>query len=147
MPFKFKKPRAEERIRTVNRLEPETAQEYLGGTVQGMKASDIEERFAKSLYKKKEPFVFQKSFFAGMNIPGEVRLDFLLTGSVIQPVQVDGEFAHKTAAQKGRDKLNDIRLDGRLRGMGALPVVRIDGELLQTQEESDRELEKVLSGY
>ena len=144
MPYKYKIPKRLEDTRALNRVVTETAPEILAGQVKGRVASDIEERFAKSLYKRKINFVFQESFIAGMNMPGEIRLDFLITDLFVQPVQIDGEFAHKTAEQKARDDWNDAVLDDHLRGTGALPVVRIDGEKLQTQEASDLELGKLL---
>lgn len=143
MAHKYKSVRKPTFDRAVNRISPEMDTEILVGSVQGITASDIEERFAKSLYKKQISFRFQESFFAGRNMPGEVRLDFLITDLFIQPVQVDGEFAHKTAAQKERDRLNDARLDNHLSGTGALPTIRIPGEFLQTQEDSDRQLSEL----
>lgn len=143
MPHKYKIPTYEKWDRPLNRISPEQNTEILTGQVHGIKASDIEERFARSLYKKKLKFNFQVSFFAGKNMPGEVRLDFMIDDTFIQPVQIDGEFAHKTAAQISKDRLNDARLDDHLRGTGALPTVRIPGELLQTQEDSDRQLSEL----
>ena len=129
---------------TNNRIEPKSEPEILVGVVQGKRATDIEERFAKSLYKRKLDFIFQVSFFAGQNMPGELRLDFMIDDIFKQPVQIDGEFAHKSAAQKAKDTFNDARLDSHLSGQNALPTIRIDGENLQTQEDSDFELSKII---
>ncbi len=144
MPRRYKPRKRLEPISALNRIAPEKAQEVLTGQVHNQVATDIEERFARSLYKQKIEFHFQVSFFAGRNMPGEVRLDFLIVGLFLQPVQIDGEFAHKSASAKARDLLNDARVDNHLAGSGALPTIRIDGVYLQTQEESDRELAKIL---
>lgn len=143
MAHRYKLPPKPYEEKRLNRISPELDAEILTGQVQGKKASDIEERFAKSLYKRKMGFEFQVSFFAGLNMPGEVRLDILIVDTFIQPINLDGSFAHKTAAQKEKDIFNDARLDSHLAGTGALPTIRIDGELLQTQIDSDRQLREV----
>jgi len=142
--YKYKLPKKPAEPRALNRLSEDSAQEILTGLVQGKTASDIEERFAKSLYRRNIRFEFQVSFIAGMNMPGEIRLDFLIIDNFVQPVQIDGEFAHKTSEQKARDNWNDAILNDRLVGTGALPVIRIDGEYMQTQEDSNKELDKIL---
>lgn len=138
--FHYKQPAAVERA-ALNRLRPVDDDEGLTGLVQGQAASDIEERLARALKKQAatERFEFQESFAAPRNIPGELRPDFLvyLGGAVIQPLQPDGEFAHKSAAQKESDRVKDALLDELLRGRGALPTVRIPGYELETQADAD----------
>ena len=144
MPRRYKPRKRIEDIRALNRIEPQAEQEILTGQVHNQVATDIEERFARSLYKRKIDFHFQVSFFAGRNMPGEVRLDFLIVDLFLQPVQIDGEFAHKSASAKARDQLNDARLDNHFAGSGAQLTVRLDGANLQTQQDSDRELARIL---
>ena len=119
---------------------PGTQAEVLTQAVQGQPASDIEERFARALYKNErvEDFEFQQSYFAGRNMPGEVRPDFIVYAGTVYPVQIDGEYAHKSAEQKATDRAKDAQLDGYLTPMGAAVTQRISGDLLQTQEDADR---------
>lgn len=126
--------------RAINRPVKEVAMENLTGFVRGKKASDIEERFGRALDKNQRVsnYLFQVSYIAGMNLPGEIRLDFLVfSGGTEWPIQIDGEFAHKTAAQKAEDAIKDAILDDFLKGK-AQATQRIDGELLDTQDNADK---------
>ena len=110
--------------------------EGLTGELQGLPASDTEERFARALDKQALGYEFRAAQIAGRNLPGEVEVDFMVyDGATIQPVQIDGEFAHKSAEQKSEDAIKDVILDKSLEGTGALPVKRIPGAFLETQEE------------
>ena len=61
-PYQYRKiPRRPEKMRA-NRQPRVTENEVLTGVVQGSEASDIEERFAKALYKNKLDFDFQARF-------------------------------------------------------------------------------------
>ena len=141
-PYKYKLPRMAGGLSRapLNRPKKETQAEVLTQAVQGQSASDIEERFARALYKNErvEGFEFQQSYFAGRNMPGEVRPDFIVYAGTVYPVQIDGEYAHKSAEQKATDKAKDEQLDGYLTPMGAAVTQRIPGDLLQTQEDADR---------
>ena len=70
-------------------------------------------------------WIFQPSYFTLANVPGEVRLDFMVNIPPSLPVYVDGLWIHKSAEAQSRDKLNDARLNERLQREGAMPVVRI----------------------
>lgn len=132
----------------LNRLRPVGEDEALTGLVQGQAASDIEERLARALDKHgaTERYDFQESYAAPRNIPGEIRPDFIvyLGGATAQPLQPDGEYAHKSAEQKEEDRVKDARLDEILRGTGALPTIRIAGTDLETQAEADAWVEENL---
>lgn len=78
---------------------------------------------------------FQPSFFQRKNVPGEVRLDFMVEIPPDLPIQVDGNWIHKSAGQKAKDRANDARLNGRLSGE-ALPVVRIPTDPYIQDEET-----------
>jgi len=124
---------------TVNRLQATKDGEVLTGYVQGQKASDIEERFAKALGKAIKngsimSYEFQPSYIANRNVQGEIRLDFLVHVPPAQPIQIDGTFAHKAAEQKSKDKVKDAILNKHLEGTGTLPVIRIPGNELDTDE-------------
>lgn len=115
------------------------------GEINGLKASDLEERSVRSITKLGGEYEFRVPFVAGRNLPGEAELDFMVDfNGVYQPAQVDGGFAHKAAAQKAEDAVKDAIIDAIL-GDGYLPVVRIPGDKLQTQDDSDQTWREVLN--
>ena len=114
--------------------------EMLMGYVQGMEASDLEERFARAIAKMPDlvlGYSFRKPMIAGKNLPGWAELDFsVFTPTGYQPIQVDGEYAHKSQQQKSEDTVKDALINEELKGY-AQPIIRINGDLLQTQAEAD----------
>jgi len=110
-------------------------------------ASDIEERMYRAFLNNDvndEDIEFQPSYVAGRNLPGEVRPDFTLTGyGLLMIWYADGEYFHKTAAQRGKDEINDARLMKTLEGE-ALPPIRIPGEYLQEQDMADETIGEYL---
>ena len=147
-PYQYTIPSAPSRPDAVDRLPKESEVEVFTRELQGMKASDIEERSARSMDRRRVGYDFRVAFIAPANMPGEVELDFMvyLDGGMKQPVQVDGEFAHLTASQKAEDRAKDAYLNERLKGEGALPVIRIPQRYLETQEQSNRTWDRVLAG-
>lgn len=121
--------------------------------VKGMKASDIEERFARSLYKAGIEFSFQEHYFGpAKNTPGAVQVDFMVkTGGSWVPVQIDGEIAHKTLGQRMEDKVKDARLNLYFSHVGVYQVKRIpDGTkypmgALDTQDSTDKIVSELFS--
>ena len=148
--FKFNRTPRPDRPRRSTGPTPGEAAEHLDVQVQGKRASDIEERLARAMNQSEgvEGYRFQVSYFAGHNLPGEYRLDFLVEADGQEfAVNPDGEFAHKSAEQKARDRLQDERLSDQLAGDLAAPpahwpslgigvnglVARIPGGLLDDQ--------------
>lgn len=116
--------------------------EQLTGFVQGWDASDIEERFARALnrYAKSIPidYEFRTTIFGSRNEVGFKELDYrvqTVTGNYV--FQIDGEFAHKSAATKAEDTVTDQRINELLKNEGYFPVKRIPGDKLATQEQAD----------
>lgn len=140
----YKVRRAPRMPKDLRRIRTATGTDFLTGEVQGQSASDLEERWAKSAYRFKVPFSFQPSFIAGRNVPGEIRLDFMMiiASAILQPVQIDGKFAHR--ATKERDRINDARLNDALKGTGAQAVIRITEERLSNQDVTDRTFKEVV---
>ncbi len=142
------------RLQYKNRIRQEKDAEILTGVVQDTKASDIEERFAKALSKKGISFEFQRSFLAPRNTAGNYMLDFLISGATKPlPVAIDGQYAHRTAAQKGNAIFKDdvfntkngwryqavarVGYNGTLNGKPVLPG-------LETQEAADQTVEELI---
>ena len=137
-PYKYKLPPKLKADRRVRRVVSVSDEENLTGYVQNQEASDIEERFARALRKKEIRFTFQPSYFQNRNVPGEIRLDYMVDAGYLQPCQIDGSYAHKSAEARAEDQIKDALLDEFLQGTGALPVIRIDGDMLQDQPSADR---------
>jgi hypothetical protein len=114
--------------------------EVLTKTIMGQRASDLEERFFRAATKNKNisSVEYQPSFIAGRNVPGEIRLDFMVHAyGLMWPIQVDGEFAHGSAQQKEEDRQKDIILNNHLIPLGANPIQRVGEELLHDQDTAD----------
>lgn len=146
-PFKYRPPfRGRQPYQPVNRAVAEPADEELTGLItdasgRAQQASDIEERFARALDKNNRvrSYIFRRTFIAPMNIAGSVEVDFLVEAGDTTPVQIDGDFAHKTAEAKAHDAVQDARLDEHLRATGeaSRPTVRVPGSDLENQDEAD----------
>lgn len=101
--------------------------------VQGERASENEYWFAQALDQLKAggsilDYKFQPSYVAGYNIPGEIRLDFMITIPPDLPVQIDGSWVHQSAEAQENSLIQDRRLDAWLKDTGAQPVIRIPTE-------------------
>jgi very-short-patch-repair endonuclease len=115
----------------------------LTGWVHGLEASDIEERFARALRGINKEFSFQIQIPTAISIPHEEKeVDFILDN--IQPVEVDGEIGHKTIAQKENDSERDALLNTEFMRMGMLPIIRIPGWRLDTQELADNTVRELI---
>ncbi len=146
-PYKFKKPRAV-KLLPLNRLKGTSADEVLGGVVQGQAASDLEERFAKALDNLGDAiqgYEFRVPYIQGRNMPGEIEVDYVVYTPFPQPIQIDGAFAHKSAEQRADDLYSDAVLNDHLRGV-AMPVIRIKDNELQTQEDANQRAREIFLG-
>ena len=114
--------------------------EGLSGKVLGQPASDLEERFARALSKNRRVlgYRFQVSFIASRGLPGEKRVDFVVNTGLQRPVEVDGAYVHKTAAQQASDAVKELVLNAYFRAAGYQPLLRIPGFHLENQESADR---------
>ena len=118
--------------------------EQLTGTVHGKKASDLEERWAGAESRADRTFIFQFLMQTPFTIPGKDReIDFMDTEETWQPIEIDGTFAHKTGAQKAKDKVRDAILNLELQKEGILPIIRIPGDDIPTPEDADRVLREI----
>jgi len=118
-------------------FKPRKEPENLVGMVHGERASDIEERLYRAFLAndvKDDDIVFQPSYIAYKNLPGEIRPDFAIAGfGLLKIFFADGEYWHKPAEQKMRDKINDAILFEILEGQADYPI-RIPGEKLADQD-------------
>jgi len=115
-------------------------QEGLTGFVQGYPASDIEERMYVAFLHNGIPdddIEHQPSYVMGKNLPGEIRPDYAVFLGLVQLWFADGDYWHKTAEAKQKDKWNDSILFQRLEGRAEYPI-RIPGTDLADQETADR---------
>ena len=122
----------------------------LSGMVKGKKASDLEEVFARALDKTDSVqwWQFRNHYGAPMGQVGSIELDFLVYTGTSYPVQIDGDWIHRSAEAKAHDLLQDARLNAILQPRGAMPVERIPGYKLQdgreaSQDKADRIVEEM----
>ncbi len=111
--------------------------EVLSGYVYGMKASDIEERFARALSKNRriDKFEFRVPVIQGRGLSGFLEVDFIVVAQGrMHPLQIDGEYSHKNTSKKMDDLQRDILVNEFLRRYNAMPVKRINGRELDDQD-------------
>lgn len=126
-------------------------QEQLTGMVNGMKASDLEERSAASIGKLGIGFTFRQRISSQalgrqhlqrefLNIRGEVEIDFLCDdGGLMTPIFVDGQIGHfYTAWQADQDKEKADAVDAFGAQLGWNKSVRVPFWKLQDQNSSDK---------
>ena len=134
-PFKYKlSPRPPKM--PLNRIAGTSEDERLTGFVQGKEASDLEERFARSLDKLDKKYVFEYEVLAPVGIPGqENQIDFVVEET--RPIEVDGNFVHKSGSAKAEDQIRDAILNDFLSQYGWEPIMRISGDRLEDQQHAD----------
>ena len=141
-PYVWKPPKEAALPRNLNRSVGINDAEMLVGEIQGMRASDLEERFARALDKAGLEYEFRAPFIAGRNLPGEIEVDFLVQDGAPQPIQIDGAFTHKSAEQREEDAVKDAILNAHLSGW-ALPVIRLPDTRLDNQAEANLLVEEL----
>jgi len=103
--------------------------EQLIGTVRGMKASDLEERFAAALDQRRrsvDGYYFRLPVNAPRGMPGWKELDFLVISRGYHPIQIDDvTFVHKGQRALAQDKLNDVIIMNALASMSPRPIRHI----------------------
>ena len=121
----------------LNRLAGASEDERLTGFVHGKEASDLEERFARALDKNNHGYAFEYVILSNVGLPGEEnQIDFVVDD--IYPVEIDGNFTHKSAEQKAHDQQRDAILNEQLSDWGWQPIERIPGDFLETQEAANQ---------
>ena len=138
-PYRYRKVIRRRQAQPINRLLKIGPDEKLTGKVNGLDATDIEERFARALASVGLKFRFQVRFWTANSAPWqEKEVDFVvLAAGMFQPVEVDGQIGHRTSAQLGRDAIREVLLNAIFRRLGYLPLVRVKWFELETQEMAD----------
>lgn len=116
--------------------------ETLKGEVQGKPAKEGEERFSKTLNKRRLEFWFNiNPTGIPRGKPGWLTLDHLVkTRFGFRAFEIDDlEFIHKGQRKKAEDAIKDMRrLDGlNKQGYNIRKIEHIDNAKLKTQESSD----------
>ena len=120
--------------------------EGLTGYVHGLEASDLEERFARALDKYAIDYGFQVPVDTAYTLPGQAKVvDFMVYTGMPRPVEVDGEFTHKTTEQHEADRERDAQINGALRERGYSPVMRITYEDLIDQDHANATVENYIA--
>lgn len=108
----------------------------LTGWVHGLKASDLEERFARGLKASELEFSFQIRIPV-MTLQKKV-VDFLVDKGTKWPVEIEGYIGHNTSAQQGQDALRESLLNPIFLKLGWMPLLRVKWHMLDNQDEADR---------
>jgi len=120
----------------------------LTGWVNGYKASDIEERFARGCRDNQVDFGFKVRLAVLSSLIGDKKeIDFIIYLPVPQTVDVDGEFAHKTSEQTGEDQLRDALLNNELIELHyQIPHLRVPWYKLSDQDKADETIRRIVTG-
>ena len=148
MTFRYKVRRIARKPLPVGTIKHENIDEMLSGYVAGAEASDIEERFSRALSKSERVsgYLFRDPVISPRYLPGQLEVDFVVEADgVVYPFQIDGEFAHKNTSKK----MDDARKDGLVNEYlkykyNAMPVKRIPGYELQTQDDANKLVRELL---
>ena len=134
----------------LNRLEkisPLADPQPLTGFVNGVRASDLEERFARGLSRAGLHFKFQYPVIVVGCLPGvEKHVDFLVEKGYFYPIEIDGLIAHHTTAQKGKDLVREVLLNQEFIRRGIHTIQRVKWWQLETQEMADRIVRDLFGG-
>ena len=139
-PYLYKKPSKRRPRFNVNRLTQIASVSdpvALTGFVNGVQASDLEERLARGLRKSDREFSFQIS----VPVEGsadEKLVDFIVRDGLIYPVEVYGYIGHHSSAQKGADEVREARLNETFMVMSMQPLQVAEYWELDSQELADR---------
>lgn len=155
-PFKYRNPRVAPPEYTNGQSVLRVGEkEVLSGQVQGMKASDLEERWARSHEKYEMPFEFRVRLTSPMlgavrlthtfaNIKGEIELDTLGGRDRTVPVFIDGSISHFfTPYQAIEDKEKEDAVNEFGRMFGWAVAVRVPYWKLLDQDMTDRTFREV----
>jgi hypothetical protein len=114
----------------------------LTGYIHNQKSSDLEERFFRACLANG-----YESSDIQYNVPVDIRggmkgdlkkVDFFVqTPGLTQPVEIDGEIGHSTAAQIGYDDYRERMLNAVFIQMGISPLIRIKAHQLQSQDQAN----------
>ena len=142
MTFKYKVRRIPRKPLPFGTIAHENIGESLSGYVNGADASDLEERFSRALNKSEQVsgYLFRDPVISPRYLPGQLEVDFVVeSDGVVYPFQIDGEFAHKNMSKKLDDARKDVLVNEYLKTKyNAMPVKRIPGDDLQTQDDANR---------
>lgn len=142
-PYQYKTPRRPQEG-NVNRMPRVSETETLSKMVQGQPASDIEERFARALSRRQYAYAFRQVINVPFQIPGQKNeVDFIVFEQGTWPIEIDGEFTHKTSEQRAHDSTRDAILDEHLGQWGWQRIQRIPGEDLEDQEMANRKVDEI----
>ena len=123
-------------------------EEVLSGYVQGMKSSDIEERFARALStdKRVDAYQFRFPVISPRNMLGQLEIDFVVqSAGYVYAFQVDGDYAHKGIGKRQDDLRKDTLSNAYIRQKyNAFPIKRIPWTQLGTQDQANKLIRELI---
>ena len=128
----------------LGRLRASSDTELLTGFVHGKEASEHEEIWAGAMDRAQRDYIFEYILDTPYQLPGEGnQIDFMDTTEIWQPIEIDGNWVHKSGAQKARDRARDAILNAELQKKGINEIIRIPGDDIPTAEDADRVLAEI----
>lgn len=106
-----------------------------GVYIQGKPASDLEANAAVGLDANGLDYTFQYFVETAYTLPGEEKeVDFMVWQDRGYPVEIDGNWTHKSAEQQEYDRVRDNQINDALMPHGFAPVQRLTEEWVLTPE-------------
>lgn len=131
----------------LNRLNRQDVTEPATGFVKGREASELEEIWAGAEDRAGRDYIFKYIIETAFQIPGQLNeIDFVDTTEIWTPIEIDGEFAHKSAEQKESDSVRDAIINDVISNWGWNPIIRIPGYTIETPDEADAVLREIFYG-
>jgi hypothetical protein len=110
----------------------------VSGYIQGKEASDLELNYAAGLERRGLEYTYEYEVQTAYSLPHEKKkIDFMVWEAIGYPVEIDGDFAHKSAEQKAEDVERDGLINEALLPHGFAPVQRITEEHVLTPDAVD----------
>lgn len=115
--------------------------------VQGLPASDNEERLARAMSRFRVGYEFQWQVRLDHALPLDKKnIDFLVKN--MWPLDVNGFVGHKmTTSQRVYDRMREVALNGLFQRMGKMPLMVIEDadDVLRNQAAADQWVQKNLA--
>lgn len=142
-PYKYKRLSKRKPVDVQTLPLPTKTEEGLTGWVNGLRASDLEERLARAFRKKQLKFVFKFDTL----VPGDVfekEIDYVVNNwPVIKAIEVYGPFSHEGQANIERDLLRASELNPVLISQGIEPIEVVWYYDIQTSEDAEIKVQEL----
>lgn len=122
-PFEYKTPRTKRMSARFDQPEPKP-EEFLAGYVHGVRASALEERFARALDFFGLDYRFQFEVPSIYSLPGQEKtIDFLVyDGGIAFPIEIGSRFVHASPSEQEKERERTAQMNAVLPTLGIMQI-------------------------